>query len=62
MVPGLRPGAFHFIFISWRYKKFLSCALAGYTGFGHYSLQDIRFGEAEAETSISFDYGIKVRP
>jgi hypothetical protein len=51
MVPGLRVGARHFVFISWRHNELIPGALAGYTGIGHYSLQDICFGQVEAETA-----------
>ena len=62
MVPGLRVGAFHIVFISWRYKKLIACALAGHTGVGHYTLQDICFGEIKVESAISFAFGIGPLP
>jgi len=62
MVPGLRAGAFHIIFVSWRYKKLTPCALAGHPGVGHYTLQDTCFDEITAETAIDFGFGIAPFP
>jgi len=49
VVPRLRVGPFHFVFISWRYKKLITGALAGYTGADHYCVPHLCFGAVEVE-------------